>query len=135
MKVHYLLPHTHRLGTRFFAEVLGGPNDGETILDVRGFNGEARGRFFETPIDLTGSMGFRFGCEWENPDDRVVEWGFGDDEMCECLGYTAGDLIFEARVNTIESDGTDGEIQVFTGACDNISIQYDKNNPGGPGPG
>src|SRR5205807_9881722 len=39
------------------------------------------------PIYLAGADGLRFGCEFENPRDASVHWGFGDQEMCEYLGF------------------------------------------------
>jgi hypothetical protein len=89
MQLYYLLPHTHALGTRMFVEVLGGPNDGDTLVDVTGFNGEARGLAFDPPIALDGAQGLRFGCEFHNPRNEMVVWGFDDQEMCETLGFAA----------------------------------------------
>jgi hypothetical protein len=127
-------PTTHALGSRYFLEVFGGPNDGQTIIDVRGFNGEARGRFYEPPIDMAGATGFRFGCEFDNPRPEEVNWGFDDQEMCENLGFMSADFVFESRVSTVESAGMDGDIPVFTGACSTLAVPYDHEKTGGPGP-
>jgi hypothetical protein len=125
MKLFYGLPHTHALGTRFFLQAVGGPRDGELLLDVVGFNGEARGRLYEPPLDLAGITGLRFGCEFENPRDESVGWGFGDQEMCEMLGFIESPLAFESRVSEAIEDGSDGEIQVFTGPCENIMLPWE----------
>ena len=31
--------------------------------------------------------GIRFACNWENPFDKVIEFGVGDNEMCIAFGY------------------------------------------------
>jgi hypothetical protein len=132
VQVYFILPHTHALGSRYFLEVFGGPNDGASIIDIEGFNSEPRGRFYTPPIDMTGADGFRFGCEFDNPRSEVVGWGFGDQEMCENLGFIAGDIAFESRVRTAEPAGVDGDIPVFTGECETLAIPYDHEKGGGP---
>jgi hypothetical protein len=123
MTLYYALPHTHALGTRFFFEVMGGPNDGRSLLDVQGFNSEARGRLYDPPLDLAGATGLRFGCEFENPRDESVGWGFGDQEMCEMLGFADMGIVFESRVEEANPAGSDGEIQLFTGPCSTLAIR------------
>lgn len=124
MVLYYALPHTHALGTRFFFDVIGGPLDGTNLLDVRGFNGEARGRLYEPPLDLSGASGLRFGCEFDNPREVSVGWGFGDQEMCEMLGFAAMPIVFESRVGEANPVGTDGTIQTFTGSCSTLAIPW-----------
>ena len=132
MKVYFVLPHTHALGSRYFVEVFGGPHDGESLIDVRGFNGESRGRYYTPPVDMAGARGFRFGCEFDNPRSESVHWGFGDQEMCENLGFIASDFAFESSVKDVVSAGMDGDIPVFTGPCSTFAFQFDQTKPGGP---
>ena len=134
MDVYYILPHTHALATRFFVEIMGGPLDGKSLLDVEGFNGEARGRQFDPPVSLLGATGLRFACEFTNPRSESVGWGFGDQEMCELLGFAASPVAFESTVSTAEPAGQDGSVSLFTGACDSIAFFWDQNKPGGPPP-
>lgn len=122
MTLYYALPHTHALGSRFFFEVVGGPDDGRSLLDVEGFNSEARGRLYDPPIDLTGATGLRFGCEFDNPRQVSVGWGFGDQEMCEMLGFAEMDIVFESRVDEANAAGTDGDTTLFTGPCSTLAI-------------
>jgi hypothetical protein len=122
MSLYYALPHTHALGSRFFFEVVGGPDDGKSLLDVQGFNGEARGRMYDPPRDLLGATGLRFGCEFDNPRDVNVGWGFGDQEMCEMLGFAEMEILFESKVDVAVADGTDGNTQRFTGPCSTLAI-------------
>jgi hypothetical protein len=125
MQLYYLLPHTHALGTRMFVEVLGGPNDGDTLVDVTGFNGEARGLAFDPPIALDGAQGLRFGCEFHNPRNEMVVWGFDDQEMCETLGFAASPVAFESRISEALPDGAEDGIQRFTGDCATVAFAWD----------
>lgn len=117
MKLYYALPHTHTLATRFFLEAVGGPKDGTVLLDVSGYNGEARGRLYDPPIDLSGLSGLRFGCEFENPRNEVIHYGLGDQEMCETLGFIESPVAFESSIDEAIPDGTNGDLQIFTGEC------------------
>jgi len=123
MKLYYLLPHTHALGTRMFLEVIGGPQDGLSLIDVPGVGGEARGRRFDA-FSIEGATGFRFGCEFHNPRDEMVYWGFDDQEMCEVLGFADSKIAFEALVHNAVDDGTDGEIKKFTGLCRTTAFDW-----------
>ena len=126
MRVFYALPHTHALGSRFFLEVMGGPLDGTSLLDVRGFNGEARGQAYDPPVDLAGMTGLRFGCEFENPRSETVGWGFGDQEMCEMLGFAEMGLAFESRVSEANPAATEDGMPGFTGPCSTLAFRWDK---------
>lgn len=118
-KVYYLLPHTHTLASGFFAQVLGGPLDGQSLLDLPGYNGEARGRTFDTPVDMTGADGFTFACQYTNPRTTSVGWGFGTQEMCELFGFADTPEFFQSRVGTGSADGTDPSgVQLFGGDCE-----------------
>ncbi|APR77259.1 Hypothetical protein A7982_02606 [Minicystis rosea] len=116
-KVHYLLPHTHTLATGFFAKILGGPRDGEALLDLGVYNGEAHGRTFDPPIDMAGADGFQFGCQYQNTSDTNVGWGFGAGEMCELFGFAEGSPFFQGYVSAGAAAGVDGTVQLFEGSC------------------
>ncbi|MCC7535149.1 MAG: hypothetical protein IT379_02980 [Deltaproteobacteria bacterium] len=119
------LPHTHMLASRFFVQAMGGPRDGEYLIDLRGFDGEAHGITFDPPLDLEGVTGFRFGCEWENPRSESVEWGFGDQEMCEMLGFMDEEFAFESTVRVPELQAPEGDMAVFKGAeCHTLLIPW-----------
>jgi hypothetical protein len=117
VRLFYSLPHTHILGSRVFLEAVGGVHDGESLLDVAGQPGEARGLRYAPPIDLSDMTGLRFGCEFENPRDDTVGWGFGDQEMCEMLGFIESPLAFEGTVHETTMTGTDGDIATHEGPC------------------
>jgi hypothetical protein len=116
-KVHYLLPHTHTLATGFTVEILGGPSDGQSLLDLGAYNGEAHGRAFDPPVDMSGSDGLRFACQYTNPRGASVGWGFGDQEMCELFGFSDSPVFFQSRVNKTTATGTDGPVQLSSGPC------------------
>ncbi len=117
MRLFYSLPHTHALGTRVFLEAVGGPLDGQSLLDVMGTPGEARGLAYANPVDLAGITSLHFGCEFENPTADVVHWGFGNQEMCEMLGFIESPVAFEGRVETTSTLGMDGTMPTFSGNC------------------
>jgi hypothetical protein len=117
MKVFYELPHYHTLATGFFLHVLGGPHDGESMLEVGGLNGDAHGHALDPPVDVTGADGFQFACQYDNPTSSVVGWGFGNQEMCEVFGWSDSPVFFESRVTSGSPAGTDGDVQLFTGDC------------------
>jgi hypothetical protein len=119
-KVYYMLPHAHELITRSFARVMGGPHDGQLLFDVSNYDGSGNGRVLDPPVDLTGADGIRFACEYLNPHDRTVGWGFGDGEMCEVFGFASLPAFVQAsvaerRVEVADPDGT----QPFSGNCIN----------------
>ncbi|MCC6526194.1 MAG: hypothetical protein IT373_26340 [Polyangiaceae bacterium] len=125
-RVHYVMPQTSYLGTRVFAEVAGGPNDGELLLDAAGpIVGVAHGVTFDAAIDLAGAAGLRFGCEYDNPRDVTVQWGFGDQEMCDVFGFADAPYYFDSRIDTAQPDGTDGSLQLFTGRAPRSSSRPD----------
>jgi hypothetical protein len=82
-----LMPHMHKLGTRFTASVIGGKHDGEMFLDSPGYNPDGVIVGFDPPLDLSDAAGFRFECTWNNTFDKTIEEGVGDNEMCMLFGY------------------------------------------------
>lgn len=123
--LYYVLPHTHALGRRFFFDPMDGEGDDELLFDVEGFNGEARGRAYDPPIEMGGATGLRFGCEFDNPRDETVTWGFGDLEMCEMLGFIEAPFAFESRIEEAVPAGEVDGMPVFTGACDTLVVPWD----------
>lgn len=130
LKVHYILPHTHQFATRLFLNVFGGPSDGEMILDVGAYNSEARGRFFDQPIDLAGATGIGFGCEYDNPSNDTLGWAY-EQEMCQILGFAESKVAFLSAVWEADEVGTEDGMQLFTGPCENTALLWDFNKPGG----
>jgi len=123
MKLYYVLPHYHALGNYFRLEIMGGPNDGQEILTLEGFNAEANGVVFDPPIDLTGADGLRVTCGYNNPTGEEVEWGIGDQEMCEFLGLADEAVMMDGGVDHHNDQGTmvDG-IMTFVSPCDTLAV-------------
>jgi hypothetical protein len=122
LELYYILPHYHGLGNYFEVKIHGGPNDGQQLMELSGFNAEANGHSFNPPIDLSGATGLEFSCGFDNPRSEAVGWGIGDQEMCMLLGYSNGDAIFDAGVhshNQVVETGEDG-IVYNTGPCRTI---------------
>lgn len=100
LKLYYVLPHYHELGNYFALRLSGGPNDGEEVFKLEGFNAEANGQAFDPPIDFSenGADGVTFECGYNNPRDEMVGWGIGDQEMCVMLGLADSKLLMDMSV-------------------------------------
>lgn len=133
-KVYFILPHTHAMAKGFFLEILGGPRNGETIIELGAYDGEAHGRVYADPIDMTGAEGYRFGCEYHSDRSETVKWGFGDQEMCELLGFAESNVAFESRITAAEEVGMDGDVRIFSAPCNTIAFAWDHEKAGGPVP-
>lgn len=134
-RIHYALPHYHKLGTSAEIALIGGPRDGEVILHNQGF-GEVSGKAFSPPIDLAaaGATGLKFTCSFMNPTTREVQWGIGDQEMCEFALFVDSDMAFDGSVHdgtsALVGQGPGGE-DLHEGPCDMFTLKWDFNNPGG----
>ncbi len=123
LKLYWLLPHYHSLGNHFRVEVVGGPRDGEVLLDVGEFDGEASGKAFRPAVDLTGARGLRLTCGYRNPRDERVEWGYGDGEMCDLLGFADSAVLMDAGVYlNPRVVGTQEGITYATGPCTVVTL-------------
>ena len=125
LEIYYVLPHYHDLGNHFDLHVYGGPNDGEELFELTGFNAEANGQTFNPPADLSGAKGLSFSCGFDNPRDESVGWGIGDQEMCTMLGFSNAEAIFRSGVDDGETDNIetddDGIIRK-SGPCDSLVV-------------
>ncbi len=114
-RIHYLLPHTHSLATGFYASILGGPNDGQALINLGTYDGEAHGRGYEPPVDMTGALGITLSCEYTNTLTKAVGWGNPPNEMCELFGFAETPDFFQSHIPTGMSAGTsDAGVQLFT---------------------
>jgi hypothetical protein len=123
-KVYYALPHTHTLATAYWLGMLGGPRNGQALLDLGGYDGVAHGRAFDPPIDFTGSDGFSLTCTYDNTRDIEVQWGIGPYEMCEGFVWTDAGVFFQSRVSYGTDEGLDGDVHVFDGPCDTVIVSH-----------
>jgi hypothetical protein len=126
LKLHYVLPHYHALGTGFVLEVSGGESDGEVLFEIEDTFGEPLGWTFDEPIDLgaRGATGLRFSCRHDNPTDAEVNFGIGDQEMCVMLGFADSRFNFVGDVPWTMSTETIGSAAVLnSGACQVSGLQ------------
>jgi hypothetical protein len=87
MNIVSMMPHMHKLGTRFYSAFFGGPKDGEVFLDTPGYNPDGLIEGFEPALTLDDGAGFTFSCSWNNTFDKEIVEGYGDNEMCMLFGY------------------------------------------------
>lgn len=118
MDLYYVMPHYHALGSRFELQIMGGARDGEQLFEDFGEN---TGRTFDPPLTLDGATGVRFTCEFENPGDKTVGWGIGDQEMCVMLGFARSDLIYDGGVET-GSKLVDAAANAHAGPCEVLAL-------------
>lgn len=117
VRLHYLLPHFHGLGQGFTASFVGGPRDGEPIVEQRDAWGHPWGTTFAEPVDLSSADGIRFGCEHVNDTGADVGWGIGDQEMCVALLFAESRLMLESSVIETTDAGSAGAVLTRTGEC------------------
>ncbi len=122
LKVYWVLPHYHYLGNAFEVSVNGGPRDGEVLHEITQFDGEAHGKAFDPPFDMTGSKGFNFTCGFYNPRDVEVGWGIGDQEMCVMLGLASSKLMFDGTVAVTDDTFETSEGFDKVGTCAVLGI-------------
>lgn len=88
MHLVHVLPHMHRMGRAFTADLLGGKYDGTRFLDSPGYDPDKGVMLeYDPPLDLSVADRFSFSCEWENTLDKTLVDGVGDNEMCILFGY------------------------------------------------
>jgi hypothetical protein len=93
VEVARLVRHTHQQGRDFSVWWSGGPHDGELIWTSTDWKHDTDFPF-EEPVVVPAGEGFRFECDFENPNDSRMRYGIrGSDEMCILAGWiwTAGE--------------------------------------------
>ncbi len=118
LKLYHVLPHYHYLGNYFSVEIIGGPRDGEQVYLHTGFNADGNGRTYSPPIDLSGALGLRFTCGYDNWRDKEINYGIGDQEMCTMLGLADMRVMMNGSVDggTKLTSSEDGVLE-FEGLC------------------
>jgi hypothetical protein len=122
LKLYYVLPHYHYLGSYFDLTVLGGPRDGESVFRLDGFNASGNGDAFADPIDLAGATGFRFTCGYDNWRDVDIGWGIGDQEMCVMLGLADSAMLLDGNVSAGSPVGEQDGVLLNEGPCSVIGL-------------
>ena len=122
LKLYWVLPHYHNLGTYFSLETYGGSGEDNMIFELSGFNADANGRAFAPAMDLGDARGFRFTCGYRNPRMENVGWGIGDQEMCVMLGFADSPLLFDGTVSERVELDPEGNIFRAGGECQTLGI-------------
>src|SRR5205814_2125335 len=74
--------HTHRWGTDYSVWFSGGARDGEHIWTSHNFE-EDTNHPFDAPLLMKAGEGFRFECNYDNPESHDLRFGpNATDEMC-----------------------------------------------------
>lgn len=98
--VLFMSSHTHELGRRVQIRRFDGTTVSEPHLyENTDWHAPALLQF-DTPLHVAAGTGFEFRCEFDNPRDETVRWGFrAIDEMCQmALVFTPGDMSAECEV-------------------------------------
>lgn len=82
-----MMPHTHRLATRFTVDVVPPEGEPRRVLDDGAYDLESDIVLYEPPLELLPGDSVRFSCTFANTTDHDVVYGLGDDEMCILFGY------------------------------------------------
>jgi hypothetical protein len=126
LRLHWVLPHFHSLGTSFRLEQVGGERDGESVFALDNAYGEPLGHAFEEPFDVAanGGTGLSFTCGYNNQRPTQVGFGIGDQEMCVMLGFAESGFLFDGAVR--ESDGVvmEGNTMRGTGPCVVVGVPF-----------
>jgi hypothetical protein len=87
LMVTSLLRHTHQQGRDFSVWYSGGDRDGQHIWTSHDWKNEP-GYDFTSPTLVKANEGFRFECDFDNPNDSELRYGIkGTDEMCILAGW------------------------------------------------
>ena len=135
MRLFYVLPHYHALGTGFRLGIWGGPRDGETLFELGAFGPDPFGAAFDPPVDLASAKGLAFSCRYHNTLGKKVGWGIGDNEMCVMLGFADTEVAFDGHVLATDSTTTGPDGLSAVGACHVAGFPFDQKRPGGRAPG
>jgi mono/diheme cytochrome c family protein len=131
LKLHYALPHYHSLGDYFDLTTVGGPDDGQNLYRLEGFNADANGKTYDPPVDLSQSDGLAFSCGYDNFRSESVGWGIGDQEMCVMLLLVESDLLMDGSVISGSTFvGKNEDVEEYEGSC--LIIGYPKSGAQGP---
>jgi len=83
-----LSTHEHHRGTRVTVHHIdaSGADLGELVVSTNWEHPTVQ--WYQQALRLPAGDGFRFTCEWSNPDDHAVHFGpTTEDEMCFVVGY------------------------------------------------
>lgn len=81
MMLYSITSHMHKRGKLFKVFVVGGPRDGEQILEADDYKHPPQ-IFLDTPLEIVPGIGLRTEITYENETDREITFGVtSEDEM------------------------------------------------------
>lgn len=82
-----MTPHYHRRGQSFTVQIVGGPNDGQTILESFDYQHPTVGYFTDTPLTLQPGEGLRTIVTYKNDGGSPVSYGVTSEDEMNYLFY------------------------------------------------
>ena len=98
--IYYSLAHYHALGTGLTIDALQPDGTPDTVFTTTTRVGDALGGTLDPAFTMAGHSAIRFSCDFDNPRDSVVRWGYGDQEMCVFLAFTDSPYVWGAGVDS-----------------------------------
>lgn len=101
--LYYGLAHYHDLGTNLTLEAVRPDGTATTVYSTETRPGDTLGGPIAPIFNMSGYSKLRFACDFYNPRAQVVEYGFGDGEMCVFLAFSDSPYIWGGGVNEPEA--------------------------------
>ena len=125
-KLYYGLAHYHGLGTGLTLEAVKPDGTATTVFTTSHRIGDTLGGPIAPSFDMTGYTRLRLSCDYTNPRDAVVGWGFGDQEMCVFLAFSDSAANWGGGAFTDDAPGDptilpDGVMR-YSHACDVFAL-------------
>src|SRR5262249_28773731 len=71
-----MMPHTHKLATRFTADLIGAQGD-DRVIDNGAFDTQSHIQIYNPGLDLTNIDSMSFQCTFDNTTNHDVVYGIG----------------------------------------------------------
>ena len=82
-----MMPHTHKLATRFTVDLLDLQGKPNRVIDNGAFDSQSHIQIYQPGIDLSNTASMKFECTFANTTNHNVVYGLGQNEMCILFGY------------------------------------------------
>ncbi len=82
-----MMPHTHKLRKSFTVDFVDTEGQATPFESWGAFDSKSEIRVYDTPVSIDGVSEIAFSCRFENPYDKTISYGIGDNEMCILFGY------------------------------------------------
>jgi hypothetical protein len=120
--LYYFLPHYHAYGKNMRLEYVGGERDGEVLFETNALVGEPLGQSVSPPLSMDGAEKVRFTCGYNNPTDRTIVEGIGDEEMCMFLAFTDSRYRVGGYGLRILDESVDGSNHIANTDCTTVAL-------------